>query len=131
MITVREFKNIINQCPKDFTLSLKKWEHCTEEELQKRSYPMPNRVSVKIVDIIKDYNEFDTNTFKFILKDDFDNDLEGTPQEILDIFCKDLSNYDLLCFKLQVGIEMIPLNVEVGDIGYSDKIMNIEFEENK
>lgn len=128
-MTVREFRNIIEQCPKNFNIELKKWEHCTKEELQSRSYPMPNRVSVKIVGIIKDYNEFGTNTHKFIFKDDFDNVLEGTSQEILDIFCKDLSDYDLLCFKLQVGTEMIPLNIEVGDIGYSDKIMNIEFEE--
>lgn len=131
MITVREFRNIIEQCPKNFFIRLKKWEHCTEEELQHRSYPMPNRVSVKITSISQDYNEFGTNTYKFIFKDDFDNDLEGTSQEIFDIFCKNLSDYDLLSFKLQVGTEMIPLNVEAGDIGYSDKIMNIEFEENK
>ena len=134
MITVKEFKNILNECPNDWTITLMKWEHGTKEDFIRKypRYPMPNRVSVSIQDI--QYRKTDDGDviYKIILNDDFDNSFTMSPNDMRKIFCGKKDDNDLLDFVLYTEDtpgHYIHLNVEEGDKGYSDKNMNIEFEE--
>ena len=135
MITVKEFKNMLNGCPNDWTITLKKWEHGNPEDFMKRNhYPMPNRVSVKIQEITSRYNDMGGKIYTIILEDDFDNDFTMSPDDMRKFFCGNKNDDDLLDFVLYTEdtpghYNHIPLNVEEGDRGYSDKNMNIEFEE--
>ncbi len=134
MITVREFRNMIFECPLNWTIKLQKWEHITEIELQKRSYPMPNLVSVKIQEVTSRRTDDGLNIYKFILEDDFDNDFVISPTDMIDYFINDLNDDDLLDFVLYTEdtpghYNHIPLSVSVGDKGWSDKIMIIDFDE--
>ena len=135
MITVKEFKNMLNECPNDWTITLKKWEDGNPEDFMKRNhYPMPNRVSVSIQDI--QYRKTDDGDviYKIIMEDDFDNDFTMSPNDMKKIFCGNKNDNDLLDFVLYTEdtpghYNHVSLNVEEGDRGYSDKNMNIEFEE--
>ena len=135
MITVKEFRNLINVGPQDFKRVFKKWEHGNPEDFMKRNhYPMPNLVSVKIHEITSRYNDMGGKIYKIVMEDDFDNDFEMLPGEMIGVFCEGKDDYDLLDFVLYTEdtpghYNHIPLNVEEGDRGYSDKNMNIEFEE--
>jgi len=136
MITVKEFRNIINQCPNDWTITLMKWEHGTEEDFKRKypTYPMPNRVSVSIQDI--QYRKTDDGDviYKIILDEDFNDYFTMSPDDMRKIFCGNKADNDLLDFVLYTEdtpghYNHVHLNVEEGDKGYSDKNMKIEFEE--
>ena len=135
MITVKEFRNLINLGPQDFTRVFVKWEHGNEEDFMKHNhYPAPNLVSVKIQDISSRYNDMGGRIYKFVLEDDFDNDFEMLPEDMIKFFCEGKDDYDLLDFVLYVEDETgkyshIPLQFSEGDTGYSDKIKHIDIEE--
>ena len=135
MITVKEFRNLINLGPQDFTRVFVKWEHGNEEDFMKRNhYPAPNLVSVKIQDISSRYNDMGGRIYKFVLEDDFDNDFEMLPEDMIKFFCEGKDDYDLLDFVLYVEDKTgkyshIPLQFSEGDTGYSDKIKHIDIEE--
>ena len=134
MITVKEFRNLINLGPQDFTRVFVKWEHGNEEDFMKRNhYPAPNLVSVKIQDISSRYNDMGGRIYKFVLEDDFDNDFEMLPEDMIKFFCEGKDDYDLLDFVLYVEkngkYDHIPLQFSEGDTGYSDKIKHINIEE--
>jgi len=134
MITVKEFRNLINLGPQDFTRVFVKWEHGNEEDFMKRNhYPAPNLVSVKIQDISSRYNDMGGRIYKFVLEDDFDNDFEMLPEDMIKFFCEGKDDCDLLDFVLYVEkngkYDHIPLQFSEGDTGYSDKIKHINIEE--
>lgn len=134
MITVKEFRNLINIGPQDFKRIFKKWEHGNEEDFIKRNhYPAPNLVSVKIQEITSRYNDMGGKIYKIIMEDDFDNDFEMLPEDIINFFCEGKNDYDLLDFVLYVEkngkYDHIPLKFSEGDTGYSDKIKHIDIEE--
>ena len=134
MITVKEFRNLINLGPQDFTRIFVKWEHGDNEDFIKRNhYPAPNLVSVKIQDISSRYNDMGGRIYKFVLEDDFDNDFEMLPEDMIKFFCEGKDDYDLLDFVLYVEKngkhDHIPLRFSEGDTGYSDKIKHIDIEE--
>lgn len=134
MITVREFRNLINIGPQDFKRVFKKWEHGKPEDFMKRNhYPMPNLVSVKIHKITSRYNDIGGKIYKIVIEDDFDNDFEMLPNEMIKFFCDEKDDYDLLDFVLYVEengkYDHIPLKFSEGDTGYSDKIKHIDIEE--
>ena len=134
MITVKEFRNLINLGPQDFTRVFMKWEHGDEEDFMKRNhYPAPNLVSVKIQDISSRYNDMGGKIYKFVLEDDFENDFEMLPEDMIKFFCEGKDDYDLLDFVLYVEkngkYDHIPLQFSEGDTGYSDKIKHIDIEE--
>ena len=136
MITVKEFKDIVLSCPLNWTIRFMKWEHGSKEDFMKRNhYPMPNRVSVKIQHVSTKLNDEGHYVCTYILEDDPYDDLMMTPIEVLDDIINDLGNDDLLNFVLYTKdtpghYNYIPLNVEIGDKGYSEKVMQINFEEN-
>lgn len=135
MITVKEFQNILNECPNDWTITFKKWEHGNPEDFMKRNhYPMPNRVSVKIQEITSRYNDMGGKIYTIVMEDDFDDDFTMSPEDMVKFFCNEKDDNDLLDFVLYTEdtpghYNHVPLNVEEGDKGYSDRNMNIEFEE--
>lgn len=134
MITVKEFRNLINLGPQDFTRVFVKWEYGNEEDFMKRNhYPAPNLVSVKIQDISSRYNDMGGRIYKFVLEDDFDNDFEMLPEDMIKFFCEGKDDCDLLDFVLYVEkngkYDHIPLQFSEGDTGYSDKIKHINIEE--
>ena len=134
MITIREFRNMIHQCPEDWNMLMQKWEHGDPNEFMKRNhYPMPNLVSVKIQDITSRYNDESGKIFTIILEDNFDDDFIMTPKEYENLFCEGKDDYDLLDFVLYVEengkYDHIPLLVSIGDKGYSDKVIIIDLEE--
>ena len=134
MITIREFRNMIHQCPEDWKMLMHKWEHGDPDEFMKRNhYPMPNLVSVKIQEITSRYNDMGCKIHKIILEDDFDNDFIMTPKEYENLFCEGKDDYDLLDFVLYVEengkYDHIPLKVSLGDKGYSDKLQILDLEE--
>jgi hypothetical protein len=135
MITVKEFKDIVLSCPLNWTIRFMKWEHGSKEDFMKRNhYPMPNRVSVKIQHISTKLNDEGHNVCTYIFEDDFDDDFEMSPTEMINEIVNDLGDNDLLNFVLYTEDTLghynhIPLKVEVGDKGYSDRRMFIELEE--
>ena len=134
MITVKEFRNLINIGPQDFKRIFVKWEHGDKEDFMKRNhYPAPNLVSVKIQDISSRYNDMGGKIYTIIMEDDFDNDFEMLPEEMIKLFCEEKDDYDLLDFVLYVEkngkYDHIPLRFSEGDTGYSDKIKHIDIEE--
>lgn len=137
MITVREFRNLINIGPQDFKRVFKKWEHGKPKDFMNRNhYPMPNLVSVKIQEITSRYNDMGGKIYTIIMEDDFDNDFEMLPNEIIKFFCDGKDDYDLLDFVLYTEdtpghYDHIPLIFSEGDTGYSDKIKHIDIEENE
>ena len=134
MITVREFRNLINIGPQNFKRIFVKWEYGDKEDFMKRNhYPAPNLVSVKIQDISSRYNDMGGKIYTIIMEDDFDNDFEMFPEEMVKFFCDGKDDYDLLDFVLYVEkngkYDHIPLRFSEGDTGYSDKIKHIDIEE--
>ena len=134
MITVKEFRNLINLGPQDFKRVFMKWEHGDEEDFMKRNhYPAPNLVSVKIQEITSRYNDMGGKIYKIVMEDDFDNDFEMLPEDMIKFFCDGKDDYDLLDFVLYVEkngkYDHIPLQFSEGDTEYSDKIKHIDIEE--
>lgn len=137
MITVSEFRNMVLSCPPTWNILFRKWEHGSKEDFMKRNhYPMPNLVSVKIQHVFTKLNDDGHNVCTYVLEDDFNNDLMMNPIDVLYDIINDLGDDDLLNFVLYTEdtpghYNYIPLNVEVGDKGYSERVMQINFEENK
>ena len=134
MITVKEFRNLINLGSQDFKRVFVKWEHGNPEDFMKRNhYPAPNLVSVKIQEITSRYNDMGNKIYKIVMEDDFDNDFEMMPDDMIKFFCDGKDDYDLLDFVLYVEkngkYDHIPLHFSEGDTGYSDKIKHIDIEE--
>ena len=126
MITVNRFKRIINSCLDNWTIVFRKWEHMspTQDGPYQGYKGFPNIVGIKIIDKIR----------TIIVEDDIDEDLTGNPQEILEKITNGLDDNDVIQFKIQVEetpghLDLIKLNVEAGDTGYSDKIMIIDVNE--
>jgi len=135
MITVREFRNLINIGPQDFKRVFMKWEHGNPEDFMKcNHYPMPNLVSVKIQDISSRYNDMGGKIYTIIMEDDFDNDFEMLSENMIKFFCDGKDDYDLLDFVLYTEdtpghYNYVPLIFSEGDTEYSDKIKHINIEE--
>lgn len=132
MISVRELKNIFDECPDDWNMEFRKWEHGTIEDFKEKypRYPMPNLVSIKVKEVITTANEnHEWINHKFILEDDFENNFMFTKDEALEYFCDGFADFEMIEFVLNVKNTEIPLAIEAGDKGYSDKIMMINFEE--
>ena len=134
MITVKEFRELLLKCDSDWNVHLGKWEHGDPETFKKKYpiYPLPNRVSVSIQDIMYRKTDDGDVIYKIILVDDFDDKFEMPRNMMIKIFCGKKNDSDLLDFVLYTEdtpghYNHVPLNVEVGDFGYSDKVMNIEF----
>lgn len=130
MIRVGDLKKIIIDCSPDWTIRLSKWEHCTEDELKKRSHPMPNLTSVQINDTSNRYNDDGGKIYQYIFEES-DEDFIKTRDEMLQFFCNGRNDNDLLDFVLEVELskghfDYIPLMVESGDKGYSDKSLTID-----
>lgn len=134
MITVREFRNMLLQCGEDWNVRLQKWEHCDSQEIDHRQYPMPNLVGVKIKECTSRFNDMGGRIYKFILEDDFDDEFIMKRDQMIDFFCNDKDDYDLLDFVLYVEDETgkythIPLTVSLGDKGWNDKMLTIDIDE--
>lgn len=137
MITVNRFKRIINKCPDNWTIVFRKWEHMspTHDGPYQGYKGFPNIVGIKIIDISDRIDDIEGNKIRtIIVEDDIDEDLTGNPQEILEKITNGLDGNDVIQFKIQVEetpghLDLIKLNVEVGDKGYCDKIMSIIVDE--
>lgn len=133
MITKQRFKEIVERCPEGFKIMFKKWSHMEEGCKPYLGYKgMPNIVSIREIDRFTRMNDIDGKKITVVtFVDDFD-EFTGTPQEIINKFCGDSDGY--IEFRLEVEdgnskshtIEIIP---EVGDTGWSDMVMCIDFEE--
>lgn len=132
MITVRELRNMFLQCPEDWNIEFRKWEHGNPEDfMQRNHWPMPNLVSIKIKEVVTKANsDHEWVNHIFIVEDDFDDNFIKNRNEMIDFFCDGLADYELISFELETKEGNIPLTIEVGDKGYSDKIMMINLEEN-
>lgn len=134
MITTKEFRNLINIGPQDFKRVFKKWEHENSKDfIECNHYPMPSLVSVKIKEITSHYDDMGDKIYKIVMEDDFENDFEMLPEEMIEVFCEGKNDYDLLDFVLCVEENgkyvHIPLIFSEGDTGYSDKVKLIDIEE--
>lgn len=136
MITRNEFRSIINRCPDGWTITFIKWEHIEDiEEIKKStSYWMPSIVGLTEVDRFTRYNDIDGKPITVITFVE-DDEHDGEPKEdIINKFSPEGDGY--IEFRIEVEdsdgksytIEMTP---EVGDFGYSDRDMHIDFEEIK
>lgn len=135
MTTVKEIKDLFSRFEEDFKVSFRKWEHYTEEKLNKRKYPMPNRVSLSLLDrTTRIADDGDTIRRTFIFEDDFDNNLIMTKDEVIKFFCDGLDDNDLVTIKLYVEdvpghYDHIEMKMSKGDTSWSDKQTNLEFDE--
>lgn len=132
MITVKELRNMFLNCPEDWNIEFRKWEHGNPEDFIKRNhYPMPNLVSIQIKEVVtKANNDHEWINHTFIVEDDFEDNFIMNRDEMIEFFCGGLADYELISFELKTEEGNIPLTIEVGDKGYSDKIMMINLEEN-
>lgn len=137
MITVNRFKRIINSCPDNWTIVFRKWEQMspTQDGPYQGYKGFPNIVGIKIINISDRLDDIEGNKIRtIIVEDDIDEDLTGNPQEILEKITSGLNDNDIINFNIQVEetpghLDLIKLNVEAGDTGYSDKIMIIDVDE--
>ena len=136
MVTVKRIKEILDSLHEDFTVSFRKWEHVSSEELSRRKYPMPNRVSLKLQDKFQKPNDMGGAIRTFVFEDDDDDDLLMTKEETIKFFTDGLEDTDHVEIRLSVEdtpghIDHIGLDVEHGDTGWSDRVDILEFEEEK
>lgn len=119
MITIREFRNLINSYGTDFHIGFQKLAH------EPKGFDL---VGLKIVDV--EVNLF-ADKITIILEETYD-DKESMDNDIQDIreFCNNNEDYMLIDFRLNVGNETIPLMVNAGDVSWSDKLFLIDFTEN-
>lgn len=137
MITVKRLKDIITSEGDNWKIEFHKWEHMspTPDGHYQGYKGMPNIVGVRIIDISERINDIDGSQIRtFTVEDDIDEDLFGTPQEIIDKLCKGLNDNDFIDFVLEVEetpghYDHIPLNIEFCDKGYSDRIIIISVDE--
>lgn len=137
MITVKRFKDIITSEGDNWKIEFHKWEHMspTPDGPYQGYKGMPNIVGVRIIDISERINDIAGGKIRtFIVEDDIDEELFGTPQEIFDKLCKGLNDNDFIDFVLEVEetpghSDHISLNIELGDKGYSDKVIIISVDE--
>ena len=87
--------------------------------------------SVKVKEVVTTANkEHEWIIHKFVLEDDFDDVFSLTRDEALEYFCWGLADDEMIGFELNVGNNInVPLSIEEGDKGYSDKKMIFNFEE--
>lgn len=131
-MTIKELKNIFNECPDNWKMDFRKWEHGSLEDFKKKypRYPMPNLVSIKVKEVITTANKDNKwINHKFVLEDNFESNFILTKDEAIEYFCGGLADFEMIEFVLNVKNTEIPLEIEAGDKGYSDKIMMINFEE--
>lgn len=137
MITVKQFKNIIFSEGDNWKIEFHKWEHMfpTPDGPHQGYRGMPNIVGVRIIDINERISDMVGCTIRtFTVEDDIDEDLFGTPQEIINKLCNGLNDNDFIDFVLEVEetpghSDHISLNIELGDKGYSDKVIIINVDE--
>ena len=132
MITVKELRNMFLDCPEDWNIEFRKWEHGNPEDFMKRNhYPMPNLISIQIKEVItKANNDHEWINHTFIVEDDFEDNFIMNRDEMIEFFCGGLTDNELISFELKTEEGNIPLTIEASDKGYSDKIMMINLEEN-
>ena len=135
IITVKEFREMLLNCDPDWSIKFSKWEHISTAEFPK-SYNMPSLVSVCIQDIMYRRTDDGDVIYKIILEDDFDNEFVMKRDEMIRIFCGNKGDDEMLNFVLYTEdtpghYNHIPLTVSIVDKGYSDKVMIIDFEEEK
>lgn len=134
MTTVKEIKDLFNTFEDGFKVSFRKWEHCTEEELSKRKWPMPNIVSLSLQDRITRTTDDGYKIRKFIFEDDFDNDFIMTKEEAIKFFCGGLEDNDLVSLRLYVEdtpghYNHIEMEMSKGDTSWSDRQTILDFDE--
>ena len=136
-ITVKRFKEIVTNCPEDWTVEFRKWEHMSEdpEGLHQGYRGMPNICSIRIIDIAERFDDITGNKWRtFVVEDDLDDELSGHPSEIVEKFTKDLSDNDFIEFSLEVEetpghLDRFGISIEECDKSYSDKRMIISVDE--
>jgi hypothetical protein len=139
MITVKQFKDIIFSEENNWTIEFHKWEHMspTPDGPYQGYRGMPNIVGIRIIDISERISDIVGCKIRtFTVEDDIDEDLFGTPQEIIDKLCKGLNDNDFIDFVLEVEetpghYDHIQYNIELGDKGYCDKLITINVDEIK
>lgn len=134
MTTVKEIKELFNGFEGDFMVLFRKREHCTEEELSKRKYPMPNIVSLSLQDRTARITDDGGAIRTLVFEDDFDNDLIMTKEEAIKFFCGGLDDNDLVSIRLYVEdtpghYGYIEMGMSKGDTSWSDKQANLDFYE--
>ena len=132
MITVKELKNILNECPDCWHMEFRKWEHGNLEDFKEKypRYPMPNLVSIRVKEVITTANEdHEWINHKFVLEDNFESNFILKKDQAVKYFCGGFADFEMIEFVLKVKDTEIPLKIEAGDKGYSDKIMMVNFEE--
>lgn len=119
MITVREFRNLINSHGTDFNIQFQKLAH------NPKGFEL---VSLIIVDL--ELDEFE-NKHKFLLKETYNK--EHSMNDFIPLlrnFCDIHDDMSLIDFQLLTDDEEeIPLLVMAGDVSWSEKIFTIDFEE--
>lgn len=133
MITVKELRSMFNQCPNDWTIEFRKWEHGDSDDFKKKypNYPMPNLVSINVKKVVTyTKSNYELIVHKFVLEDDFDNDFTLTKDEALEYFCWGYADFEMVEFELCTETDgNVPLKISLGDKGYSDKVQMITFDE--
>lgn len=134
MIKASELKLIFLSANQDWEIRLSKWEHCTEEELKKRKYPLPNITSVRIINTSSKLDDVIGNRIISYYLEDCDEDFCKKRDDMISFFCDGLDDNDILNFYLYTEdtpghYNYLPLTISQGDKGYSDKRMLVELEE--
>ena len=135
MISIKQFKEIVNHADPDWCLEFGKWEHMspTSDGPYQVYKGWPNRTGARICDISDRY-DFDGTKIRKVILEDEDDGFEGHPQDWIDKFANGLSDNDNIEFVLEVEetpchLDYIQLKIYAGDKGYSDKFMFVELDE--
>lgn len=115
----KHFIDAIANTPMDWRVRFQKWGHF--EETDSNRYGYPNLVDLLPTDMVLD--EVHKICKVYMVETDLDEYPVKTEGAVID--CEDFE----LEFILKLGNKEIPLKWEMGDWGWSDKIINIDFEE--
>ena len=118
----KHFIDAIANIPLDWRVRLQKWEHTEGPNTNERGYiNAPNLVDLLPVDLVLDE---DHNTYRvYMVETELDEYPVKDDKDVIDY-----GDYELE-FILKWRDKEIPLKWEMGDWGWSDKIINIDFEE--
>lgn len=137
-ITIKKFKELLNHCIDNrWTVEFSKWEHMDGTSQFNGYRGWPSVTGLMIVDNFQRVDDITGMLINvFVMKEEFDNNINMHPNEIDKVFCQNFCDEDFIEFRLEIEelpgkFTQLDITPDTYDMGYSDKFMIIYFEEDE